>query len=638
MPRFTFFIGKGGVGKTTVSSAYALHRAAGHPRDKVLLLSTDPAHSLGDILEVKLSARARRIRTPGQLWARQLDADKQIKSFLAAEREELLGVLNRGSLFTRDELEPLLDSALPGMAEVAALLAIYDLLDSGFDEVVLDTAPMGHAIRLFQMPEHFARFLRVLERAADRDVLLARHFGGRVQREPLLDRWSRMVRQVSTALARDSARLVLVTTPEPFSLNEAARSAAAFEQAEPGNRIAEIVLNWLVEDGKSCTRCKNCAAESRAARKFLASHFGGTEVFTGGDSGSPIMGIAALRSFGKHIFEGRKLPGSLGKKPAISLPIKLQAANWPLLQTRLTLTAGKGGVGKTTVSAALAVNHRSRVPGDSVSICSIDPAPSLDDVFAANVTGDLQPVLGDNKLRAAELDATAEFRSWADGLRKRINQAMMGERRGLHVDLSLDREFLLALLDVVPPGVDEIFAMFRMLEMLASGEHVVIDMAPTGHALEVLRTPERLLAWARVLLKTLAAHRTLPFARDAAVEVAKLSQGAHEIAGILRDPTRCRVSVVTLPEPLPDYETRRLLTLLGGLKAPLGDIFINRVLIDKVSRCARCRRTRAWQIVSAAKLRLLFRGLDVYVIREFETQVAGRKALKRFTRELWRLA
>ena len=145
--------------------------------------------------------------------------------------------------------------------------------------------------------------------------------------------------------------------------------------------------------------------------------------------------------------------------------------------------------------------------------------------------------------------------------------------------ISLDRRFLLALLDVVPPGVDEIFAIFGILDLLRSGGRVVIDMAPTGHALELLRTPVRLLAWTRLLLKTLAAHRSLPMAQDAAVEVAKLSQNVRELASILRDAKRSRLVVVTLPEPLPDYETRRLLKDLQELDAPVGAVFLNRVLI-----------------------------------------------------------
>ncbi len=230
MARFTFFIGKGGVGKTTVSSAYALQRAKTNPRKRILLLSTDPAHSLADVLQTRVSDSASRLRAIGQLWARQIDPEKQIQKFLSGEREDILALLNKGSLFTSDELEPLLDTSLPGMAEVAALLAVHDLLAGRFDEVIVDTAPMGHAIRLFQMPEHFARFLDVLETAASRDVVLAQHFGGHVEREPALDRWTRMVAKVEEALSAQGSKLVLVTTPEPFSLNEAARSAAAFRR------------------------------------------------------------------------------------------------------------------------------------------------------------------------------------------------------------------------------------------------------------------------------------------------------------------------------------------------------------------------------------------------------------------------
>ena len=90
-----------------------------------------------------------------------------------------------------------------------------------------------------------------------------------------------------------------------------------------------------------------------------------------------------------------------------------------------------------------------------------------------------------------------------------------------------------------------------------------------------------------MLLKTLAAHRTLPFARDAGVEIAKLSQRVRELSSILRDSKRCQIVTVTLAEPLPDYETKRLLEALRELKAPLGAVFVNRVLMDGAG-CRRC--------------------------------------------------
>ena len=600
VPRFTFFLGKGGVGKTTVSSAYALHQAARHKRQRLLLLSTDPAHSLADVLQVKLTDRVTRLSGAGQLWARQIDPDRQIQRFLTQEREDILALLNKGSLFTRDELAPLLDTSLPGMAEVAALLAIHDLLDSAYDEVVIDTAPMGHAIRLFQMPDHFARFLDVLQAAASRDVVLAQHFGGHVQRAPALDRWERMVERLEAVLSATRAKLVLVTTPEPFSLKEAARSAAAFQGGGARSRVMEIVLNRVVPGKASCPHCRRRAKRSLAARQFLRRQFPQSKLHTAEDPGCPILGLAALRAFGAHIFAARGLPHSITTRAPKSARVRFEAAKWPQLEMPLTLTVGKGGVGKTTISAALAFHHRKIATNESVTICSIDPAPSLDDVFAANVGDEPRPVLRDRKLLAAEFDALAQFRQWSAQLRARLNNAMTGEERGVHLDLSLDRRFLLALLDVVPPGVDEIFAIFRILDLLRGGGRVVIDMAPTGHALEVLRTPDRLLAWARVLLKTLAAHRTLAIAQDAAVEIAALSQNVRELAAILRDAKRCRLVLVTLPEPLPDYETRRLQRALLELKAPLGAVFINRVMLDDSGRCSRCKLAAEWQAASLA--------------------------------------
>ena len=102
----------------------------------------------------------------------------------------------------------------------------------------------------------------------------------------------------------------------------------------------------------------------------------------------------------------------------------------------------------------------------SVAICSTDPAPSLDDIFQADVNDRAAPVLGDRQLLASELDSVAEYRRWADGIQQKISQAMSSNVKGIHVDLSFDRQVISALLDIVPPGVDELFAIFRILDLL----------------------------------------------------------------------------------------------------------------------------------------------------------------------------
>ena len=541
MPRFTFFIGKGGVGKTTISSAYALNQAARHSSQSFLLLSTDPAHSLSDALQVKLGRGPTRLRCKGELSGQELDATRQIRSFLGFEQNAILELLDRGSFFNRDELEQLLGTTLPGMGEVAALLAIHDLVESDFDEVIIDTAPMGHAIRLFQMPEHFARFLKVLETAAARDATLARHFGSLVRHEPVLDRWSRIVERIHQVLSPESSRLVLITTPEPFSLNQSRRSAVLFGKTGLHTPIGDVVLNRAVAANSTCPRCMNLSIRSRDARRFVKRHFPHSKLFIAEDPGGPIFGLDALRKFGTHVFEGRKLSPSVVAKPAPAKAMKLQPATWPSLRTPLSLTVGKGGVGKTTVSAALAY-HSMKAKSEALTICSIDPAPSLSDVFGTRVGQAPRPVLGSRQLQAVELDAAAQFRQWADMMRDRVNEALRSEEGGVHLDLSLDRKLLVSLLDVIPPGVDQIFSIFGILDLVDSRQRVVVDMAPTGHALEVLRTPERLLAWARMLLKTLAAHRTLPLTREIAVEIAKISQKVRGLAISLRDRTRCSLA------------------------------------------------------------------------------------------------
>src|SRR5256885_3570193 len=184
MPELAFFLGKGGVGKSTVSAAYAVYRALQSPRRHVLLLSTDPAHSLADILQLKLGERPTPVPLPakGHLSAWQVNPAKRFRAFLAKYKDELLGTIEKGTIFTRQEIEPLLDATLPGMAEMSSLLAIHDVLGGAeFDSIVVDTAPFGHTLRLLSLPEPFSRFLDFVEIASSRDAVLAAHFGGTAQ-------------------------------------------------------------------------------------------------------------------------------------------------------------------------------------------------------------------------------------------------------------------------------------------------------------------------------------------------------------------------------------------------------------------------------------------------------------------------
>src|SRR5437764_709199 len=240
MARLTFVVGKGGVGKTTVSCALALTLAARKPRESILLMSTDPAHSLADMLQVPLQSSPKRISGKGKLSAWQVDSEKQFKRFLSANREAILGIVESGTFFSKEEIAPLLDTALPGMAEVAGLLSIQELLEEEkYDQIVVDTAPFGHTLRLFERPAHFQKFLDFLNVASSRDALLAQRFGGRstLPSHPFLRRWELMVKQLREGFSAGNAEIVLVTSPETFSLNEAVRSLESLDQSVPEMKV-----------------------------------------------------------------------------------------------------------------------------------------------------------------------------------------------------------------------------------------------------------------------------------------------------------------------------------------------------------------------------------------------------------------
>jgi arsenite-transporting ATPase len=639
VPKLTFVVGKGGVGKTTIACALALHTAAGHPRESTLLISTDPAHSLADTLQIKLGATEKKLSgVRGELWAWQVDSEKEFQKFLAGNRAAILDIMERGTLFSKEEMAPLLDTTLPGMAEVTALLALHELLENArYDHIVVDTAPFGHTLRLFELPSHFQHFLDFLSVASGRDAWLAQRFGGRMATpaQPFLQRWQAAVDQLKDAFGARNAEILLVTTPETFSLNESARCIASLGKSVPEMRISGVVLNRAIADGGGCRDCRRRTQMTRQAMRWLKAHFSGTPIMTGPDPGNPLLGTELLRKFGETVFQGRTRP--LEATAPKSKDLKLRQAEWPAGATPLSFTVGKGGVGKTTVTAALAFHTRRCNSKARVMVCSTDPAPSLDDVFQKEIGDKPTVALNDRLLSAMEFDSVGQYQQWAARMRDKLDNALSMQTGGLHLDFTFEKHVFAALMDVVPPGVDELFSIFRVLDLLESGPgKVFIDMAPTGHALELLRMPERLLLWSRLLLKSLSAHRTLALAQDVAVELASLGQRVRTLIRTMQDPQSSRVWAVMLPEPVPDRQTRQLLSAVAQIGIKVDSLFVNRVLLRDTS-CARCRRRKQWQMGTIQTLRRTYPKCQTYLAPEFPGEIAGAAALEKFTGRLWQI-
>ncbi len=156
--RIILYLGKGGVGKTTVSAATALRSA--DLGKKTLVVSTDLAHSLADSLDVALEAQAKEIAP--NLWAQEINVLDEIREHWGKLQEYLSTTLRQQGV---DDVAAEEMALIPGMDEIASLLNIYRRIEEGsFDVAVIDAAPTGETVRLLSMPDTFSFYVRKLNR------------------------------------------------------------------------------------------------------------------------------------------------------------------------------------------------------------------------------------------------------------------------------------------------------------------------------------------------------------------------------------------------------------------------------------------------------------------------------------------
>jgi arsenite/tail-anchored protein-transporting ATPase len=248
-----FFGGKGGVGKTTCAAALAL--AASRAGKRVLLVSTDPAHSTSDIFETALDATEREI-LPG-LACLELDADAEVRRYLEDARTRMAGAF-RPAVVREAARQIELTASMPGVADVAVFDRVADLIVSragSYDLVVFDTAPTGHALRLLRLPELMSSWVEALARrrreavAAD-NLVRASSGPGPSPADPVLAileaRLARLS-EVRLELARgDRVAFVLVLIPERLPIEESIR--AAHQLSEAGVTLAGLIVNRVLPD------------------------------------------------------------------------------------------------------------------------------------------------------------------------------------------------------------------------------------------------------------------------------------------------------------------------------------------------------------------------------------------------------
>ncbi|MFO0548766.1 MAG: arsenical pump-driving ATPase [Polyangiaceae bacterium] len=505
--RILFFTGKGGAGKTSAACATAIELADAGKR--VLLVSTDPASNLDEVLGVRLSSAPTSVPGIPGLAALNIDPEEAAR----AHRERVVGpyrgVLPAAVVASMEEqLSGACTVEIAAFDEFSKLLA-YPSATGAFDHVVFDTAPTGHTLRLLELPAAWSNFI-------DASV------GGTSCLGPLSGLAAqKSLYAASNEALRDATRtkLVLVARPEPSSLAEAERTRA--ELSDLGVRNVALVLNGLFRAADPSDRTAVAMeARGRAALERMPSGLGALPTVEVPLFSFGLVGVEALRSMTKRGGAEMKVTQRTSQnEPAVlARGGRLDALVAELAERRngVVLTMGKGGVGKTTI-AALVASGLARL-GREVTLTTTDPAAHVE--AAIRELG-----VAADTLRVSRIDPALETKRYTEAVLATAGSGLDAQGRALLEE------------DLRSPCTEEIAVFRAFAETVAAGEDrfVVIDTAPTGHTILLLDAAE-------------AYHR----------EVLKKPSGSPEavqrLLPRLRDPAFTHVLLVTLPEATPIHE------------------------------------------------------------------------------------
>lgn len=443
--RFLFFTGKGCVGKTSISTAVAITLADAGKR--VLLVSTDAASNLDEMLNVKLSNHPAPALEVKGLELINIDPDDAAQAY----RQRVIDQM--GALATQDEKNAVREQ-LSGACttEIASFDEFSSLLadeNNRYDHIIFDTAPSRHTLRLLSLPKAWSGFLAGNDKGAS---CLGPHSGLKMQEVRF--------NQALAALSNPAlTSVVLVARPETSALKEAARTSVELKAL--GLSQQRLIINGVFHTSVAYDRVakavelqgKNALANIPAELKALPQN----EVPLRAVDNVGVPALRALLSEVAPIYSQK--PPSVA--PMTPKPFGLLVDDLSKLDHGLIMVMGKGGVGKTTIAAAIALGLVSK--GKTVHLSTTDPAAHVAETLREEVPS----------LQVSRIDPKAETQKY-------IDKIMSAKEPALNAD-----EKALLLEDLQSPCTEEVavFHAFSHIVAQARSGFVVLDTAPTGHSL-----------------------------------------------------------------------------------------------------------------------------------------------------------
>jgi arsenite/tail-anchored protein-transporting ATPase len=599
-PGILLFGGKGGTGKTTTAVASALYLSRNMPDKRILLASTDPAHSVGDSLEVELTGEPLQIQGFPNLFAAEFDSEKLLAKFKQTAAPILTEIARRGTFFEQNEIKGFFDLSLPGMDELAAILEIMNLARrQTYHLILLDTAPTGHTIRLIELPGHMRLWLKALNSLLEKHRILSKTFSGSYKKDEC-DLWLENTGKdldMIESLLRDvhASEFVPVTIPEDMAVSETIRLVEFLEKS--GISVKTLVVNRVVDGDNLCGGCKIEQFGQLEQMARIAQVFSNLRQIIVPRFPSEIKGIKSLETFAGFLSQSNHHLPTSNKSgsgdPSYQLPasiFQLPSSNLRLPSSDFVMIGGKGGVGKTTIAAATALLAASQFPDKKILILSMDPAHSLSDSFLQEIGDQETLISGFDNLWAREIDATHWLDEFKRQYRESIEEAFSGllSAGDLHLDASLDREAMQNLLDASPPGLDEMISLANLMENLEERrfDRFILDTAPTGHFIRLLQTPEIVKEWLSSAVRLLIKYRGIINVEGTFWLILKYARLSRKLKNHFLNPEKSEVITVTIPEAMSVVETERLLDKLKKLKMTCRQLVFNMMAVE--GGCALC--------------------------------------------------
>jgi arsenite/tail-anchored protein-transporting ATPase len=502
--RHLFFTGKGGVGKTSLSCATGIALAESGKR--VLIVSTDPASNLDEVLGTRLASLPTAINGVGGLFALNIDPHEAAAAYRERMVRPYRGVLPAAAIASMEE-----QFSGACTVEIAAFDEFSKLLGdahatSDFDHVIFDTAPTGHTLRLLSLPSAWSEFISSSTGGAS-------CLGPLAGLEKQRDLYAATVAQLADPAC---TAVILVSRPEAAALREAERTRG--ELAELGVRNMHLAINGRFQAAVPGDEIADALTQrGHSALANLPAGLAGLPRTETVFLPRGTVGIAALRT----MFE--PAAAAAGPAPAEIAKDTFPPGLEPLIDDLaaaghgVVMTMGKGGVGKTTIAATIAKALAAR--GFPVLLSTTDPAAHIAAAVGAAVSG----------LSVTRIDPQAEVAQYREEVLAKAGAGLDPNARALLEE------------DLRSPCTEEIAVFRAFARTVDAGREgfVVLDTAPTGHTILLLDAAE---AYHREVMRTQG----------------DMPPAVRQLLPRLRDPDFTHMVIVTLAEATPVHEAEQL--------------------------------------------------------------------------------